>query len=250
MNSDSALEKWIQSADAWIADQGTKGDWSRRVILDPALKNILPDIQGKAVLDLGCGEGRFSRILQGSGALVTGIDPVPQFIEHARSLDSVSTYIEGNAEDLPFDDVSFDIVLSYLSIVDITNLKAASQEIARVLRFGGELIIVSISNIASTTDGWVKDSAGNKSYLKVDRYMEHFAMDLEWRDIRIRNYHRPLSYILGLFLNHDFVLTQFVEPLPEPSDPNYNAEYRVPTFQIYSLKRMAEVGNQIVKLEG
>ena len=66
--------------------------------------------------------------------MVTGIDPVPQFIAHARSLDSVSTYVQGKAEELPFEDNSFDMVLSYLSIVDIADLQAASQEIARVIR--------------------------------------------------------------------------------------------------------------------
>ena len=235
MNPDSSLEKWIQSADAWIADQGAEGDWSRRAILDRALEQILVDKRGKTVLDLGCGAGRYSRILQATGAVVTGIDPVPQFIEHARSVDSVSTYVEGKAEELPFEDDSFDIVLSYLSIVDIADLQAASQEIARVIRDRGELIIVNISNVASATPSWVKDEDGNKVYRKVDRYMEHFAMDLEWRDIRIRNYHRPLSYILGLFLNQAFVLTRFVEPLPDPSDPNYEDERRVPTFQVFSL---------------
>ena len=236
MKRDSALEKWIQSANAWIEDQGAKGDWSRRAVLDPALDEILVDTQGKAVLDVGCGEGRYSRKLQGRGAIVTGIDPGSQFVEHARSLDAVSTYVEGKAEELPFEDSSFDIVLSYLSIVDIADLQAASREIARVLRSGGELVIVNISNVASTTPGWVKDEGGNKTHRTVDRYMEHFAMDLEWRDIKIRNYHRPLGYILGLFLNLGFVLTRFIEPLPEPSDPNYNDEYRVPTFQIYCLQ--------------
>lgn len=235
MPPDSPTQKWIQSANAWIADQGLQGDWSRRAILDPALEEILVDVQGKAVLDLGCGEGRYARKLQANGALVSGIDPVPQFIERARSLDSVSTYVEGIAEELPFKDNSFDIVLSYLSFVDIPDLQAASTEIARVIRDRGQLVIVNISNVASTTLGWTKDADGNKVYRKVDRYMEHFAMDVAWRDIQITNYHRPLSYILGLFLNQGFILNQFVEPLPDPGDPNYNDEYRVPNFQIFSL---------------
>lgn len=146
MSVNSALEKWIQSADVWIADQGTEGDWARRAVIDLALEKILTNTKAKAVLDLGCGEGRYSRILQGKGALVTGIDPVPQFIKRARSLDSVSTYVEGTAENLPFERSSFDIVLSYLTFIDIADLQAASQEINRVLRPGGELVVVSISN--------------------------------------------------------------------------------------------------------
>lgn len=240
MSSDAGLQKWIESAGAWIAEQGANGDWSRRAILDPALETILSGVQNKAILDLGCGEGRYSRTLKNKGAMVTGIDPVPKFIEYARSLDSESRYVEGTAESLPFADGSFDIVLSYLSFVDIVDLKTTASEITRVLRDRGELVIVTISNLASTTAGWVRDDNGHKTHREVDRYMEEFALDLEWRDIRITNYHRPLSYLLGLFLGQGFVLTRFVEPLPDPSDPNYSYEHRVPTFQILSLERIAD----------
>lgn len=240
MSRDAGLRKWIESANAWIADQGTDGDWSRRAILDPALEGILFDLHGKAILDLGCGEGRYCRTLKEKGAVVTGIDPVPQFVKHARSLDSESRYVEGVAETLPFEDGSFDIVLSYLSFVDITDLKTAASEITRVLRKNGKLVIVTISNLASTSAGWVTDKKGYKTHRIVDRYMEEFALDLEWRDIKIRNYHRPLSYTLGLFLEQGFALTRFVEPLPDPGDPNYPDERRVPTFQILVLDRIAE----------
>ena len=238
MNSDVGRRKWIECANAWIADQGADGDWSRRAILDPALEPILSDVQGQAVLDLGCGEGRYSRRLVEKGAVVTGIDPVPSFIERARSLDPESRYIEGVAESLPFEDGSFDIVLSYLSLVDIADLDAAASEMMRVLRTRGRLVIVNISNLASSTPGWVKDGDGRKVHRIVDRYMEEFAMDLAWRDIRIRNYHRPLSRVLGLFLNRGFVLTHFDEPLPDPADPKYHEESRVPTFQILCLNRV------------
>ena len=240
MDADPALSKWIESADAWITSQGAAGDWSRREILDPALEKILVNVQGRTILDLGCGEGRYSRVLKENGALVTGLDPVPQFIERARRLDSESTYVEGVAESLPFADRAFDIVLSYLSIVDIADLAAAALEIGRVLRPEGRLFIATISNVASTTASWVKDEAGNKSYRKVDRYMEHFSLDLEWNGIKIQNYHRPLSYVLGVFLKQGFVLTEFVEPLPAQADPNYNDERRVPTFQLFSFKRLQD----------
>lgn len=237
-NTESSLEKWRSSAQAWITDQGQTGDWSRRTILDPALETILPNLQNKSVLDLGCGEGRYARILKSKGAIVTGIDPAPEFIDHAISQDLDSTYILAPAESIPLPDHRFDLILSYLSIIDIPDLEAASQEISRLLRPGGEFIVVTISNLASTTPGWVKDENGNKLYRYVDRYMEHFGMDLEWRNIRITNFHRPLSYILNLFLQNSFVLTQFLEPLPPQTDPQYPFEFRCPNFQIYSFRKL------------
>lgn len=231
-----ALCKWVGSANAWILAQGETGDWSRRAVLDSALSNLLPDLAGKSVLDLGCGEGRYSRILKSKGADVIGIDPTPRFIEHAKERDPGSTYIEAVAENIPIEDRQFDLVLSYLSIIDIPDLEAASQEIARLLKPGGSLIIVTISNFASVSEGWIKDQEGKKLFRAVDRYMEHFSLDLEWRNIRIRNYHRPLSYVLGLFLEKGFVLTKFLEPLPSETDPNYIDEFRAPNFQIYEFR--------------
>ncbi len=239
MKSDTSIEKWKRSAEAWIRDQGEEGDHSRQRILDPALEDLFRDVKGKSVLDLGCGEGRYSRILKQKGAVVSGIDPVPRFIEKARSLDPDSIYLEAFAEALPFEDASFDVVLSYLTVIDIPDLLAASREVGRVLRPGGELVVVNISNLTSSTPEWTRDENGTKLYRKVDRYMDHFSMELEWRDIRIRNYHRPLSYLLGLFLNQGFVLTRFLEPLPAEEDPGYEEEARVPNFQIYTLRHVA-----------
>ncbi len=232
-----ALEKWKASAAAWIKDQGEHGDWSRRAILDPALEQVLPDVRDRTVLDVGCGEGRYSRILKSKGARVTGVDPVPEFIQHARRRDSESVYVEAAAESMPLPDQHFDLLLSYLSLVDIPDLRTASAEFSRVLKPDGELLIVNISNLASSSEGWVKDEHGRKLFRRVDRYMEHFALDLQWRGIQIRNYHRPLSYILGLFFEQGFGLNQFIEPLPHPEDRNYADEFRVPNFQILVLRR-------------
>ena len=236
-----SLAKWKSSAEAWITDQGKHGDWSRQQILDPALEDVFASVDGKRVLDLGCGEGRYSRVLKSRGAHVTGIDPVPRFIERAKELDNDSTYVTAFAEELPLEDDCFDVVLSYLTLVDIPDLEKASQEICRVIKSGGQLVIVNISNMASTTEGWVKDANGKKLYRIVDRYMEHFAMDLQWRGIDICNYHRPLSFLLGLFLDCGFLLDKFIEPLPEPTDKNYQEEFRAPNFQIYSLRYLPEL---------
>jgi len=232
-----SLEMWQNSAQNWISHQGESGDYARRVVLDPALETILPELHGKTVLDLGCGEGRYARTLKSKGAIVTAIDPVAKFINHAQSLDPESTYIEAFAESVPCPNNHFDLILSYLTIIDIDDLESASKEIIRLLKPGGDLIIVTLSNMASCTDGWHKDENGNKLFRTVDRYMEHFSMDLAWSGLEIVNYHRPLSYVLGLFLNHGFVLTKFIEPLPPKEDSYYSEEFRCPTFQIYKLQK-------------
>ena len=76
---------WDDSAEAWIADMGDKGDFSRRHILDAPM---LARIRGRGfqtALDVGCGEGRFCRMLAGEGIATTGIDPTARLLDAARA---------------------------------------------------------------------------------------------------------------------------------------------------------------------
>ena len=65
---------WDDSAAAWIDDMGERGDFSREFILDPALKARIALKTFANALDVGCGEGRFCRLLEGLGIAATGID--------------------------------------------------------------------------------------------------------------------------------------------------------------------------------
>src|SRR5689334_15231337 len=148
----SPIDLWRMCAKAWIADQGDEGDGSRRDILDPALDPFLASISGKQVLDRGCGEGRFARRMRSNGAVVAGIDPVAKFIERAIDRDPDGDYQVAFAESLPFADCSFDAAISYLTIMDIEDYDRAASEMVRVVRPGGSIVLVLISNFASPSD--------------------------------------------------------------------------------------------------
>ena len=239
-SSDSVdpIQMWRESAEAWISGQGERGDLSRREVLDPALENLLADVGGLSILDLGCGEGRYCRHLASRGAKVVGLDPVPEFIDHSLRLDPSGEYLVASATSIPLPSQSFDLVLSYLSLLDIEDYKTACAEMIRVTKPGGQIAIVMISNMASTTDTWVRDASGRKLYRTVDNYMSEFELHLSWGGINIKNYHRPLSAILAQFLGHGCMLTDFLEPLPAEDSPMYADEFRVPTFQIYQFGKL------------
>src|SRR4029079_9484921 len=119
----SAVENgWESSAEAWIADMGEHGDFGRRYVLDPVMMpRALARSPGKA-LDVGCGEGRFCRALKAHGVDVVGIDPTAALLAAARRRDKNGAYLEGRAERLPFGDETFDLVVSYLSLIDIPDI--------------------------------------------------------------------------------------------------------------------------------
>jgi len=63
---------WEQSAGAWIASIGDKGDWGREHVLDPVMLERISAGQFERALDVGCGEGRFCRLLKAKGILFLG----------------------------------------------------------------------------------------------------------------------------------------------------------------------------------
>lgn len=101
---------------------------------------------GLDVLDVGCGQGidlvRYAR----AGANVTGIDLTPRHAELARAHLAAhglsGTVVLGDAEELPFDDDSFDRVSSNGVLHHTPNIEKALREIRRVLRPGGEARII------------------------------------------------------------------------------------------------------------
>ncbi len=113
------------------------------------LTGLAQGTPGLSALDLGCGAGHASYALAQGGAQVTAYDLSPQMLAvvdseaRARGL-TLLTVQEGPAEQLPFEDASFDLVVSRLSAHHWHHVPNALNEIARVLRPGGTLIMIDV----------------------------------------------------------------------------------------------------------
>jgi arsenite methyltransferase len=108
---------------------------------------------GEDVLDVGCGAGMDSLVaaqMVGANGSVTGIDMTPEMVAKARGsiaemgLGNVRI-VEGSAEHLPFDDASFDVVISNGVIDLIPDKDAVFSEITRVLRPGGRIQLADVT---------------------------------------------------------------------------------------------------------
>ena len=228
-------EGWDQSADAWIASLGERGDWAREYVLDPALLARIDRRRFGGALDVGCGEGRFCRMLEAHGIPATGIDPTWRLIEAARARDPSGRYCLAKAEGLPFADGQFDLVASYVTLTDIADFGAAIREMARVLAPGGTLLVANLSsmNTANAEGSWFKNEAGEPIHWPIDRYHDESALRSEWQGISVINWHRPLSAYLSAFLEAGLRLVFFDEPRPQGGDPDRCGRYRrVPWFVV------------------
>jgi 2-polyprenyl-3-methyl-5-hydroxy-6-metoxy-1,4-benzoquinol methylase len=234
---------WEASARAWIALQDS-GEPARQVLLDPVMLRLCGAVEGRRVLDAGCGEGRFSRMLAKRGASVVGLDATRSLITAAayRSA-SQGQWVRGSAAGLPFEDSVFDLVVSYLVLVDIPDFRAAISDMARVLRPGGAAVVANLSFMSVNT-GWVRDDRGARLHYAMDRYLEERQVRLAWSGIEIVNWHRPLGAYMHAFLSAGLVLREFLEPMPDDdslrADPYFEDWYRVPNFVVMKWSKPAE----------
>ena len=140
-------EHWDRQADEYQAVHGPQlnvddliwGAWS----IPESEVGALGDVEGKDVLELGCGAARWSIELARRGARPVGLDNSARQLEHARRLMAEAEVdfpiVHASAEEIPLPEASFDIVFSDHGGLSWADPYVVVPEVARVLRPGGTL---------------------------------------------------------------------------------------------------------------
>ena len=121
----------------------------RRLVL-----RLAGNIQGRSVLDVGCGDGTLALACWESGtAQVAGLDLDTRMITRAAAFaaqhQAAIGYTVGRADTLPFGDKSFDLVVSVAMLTFVPEADRVVREMARVLRPGGRLVIGDLGKRSS-----------------------------------------------------------------------------------------------------
>ena len=109
-----------------------------------ALIGAIGPLDGKRLLDLGCGKGRFARRLVALGAVVVGIDLAGAMLVEARGIDRA----KASARRLPFADAAFDGVFAVEVFEHVGDVRPVIREARRVLKAGGMLAIIDKNTLA------------------------------------------------------------------------------------------------------
>jgi SAM-dependent methyltransferase len=128
----------------WMA-----GDYGHfATFLEPGAMAFFPRIgiaDGDRVLDVACGAGQLSFVAARAGARVTAVDIATNLIDQARGRQAQEgipvTFAEGDAEDLAFDDASFDVVFSLIGAMFAPRPDRVAAELKRVCRPGGRIVM-------------------------------------------------------------------------------------------------------------
>jgi SAM-dependent methyltransferase len=200
-------------------------------ILDPVILRLLGNVEGKRLLDAGCGEGRLARLLAERGAQVSGIDIVPGLVELARSVDSAKhgraagerleelkdlrrcrgalSYYVADVTRLPRRFAGFfDSVVACCTLNCVADLSSAARGLSLSLRERGECV-VAIPHPEVIRPRLkkhkVKSPFGSRCVIP---YTEYIAPGLE-----VVNYYRPLSAFVSVFGANGLLLDRLEEPL-------------------------------------
>jgi ubiquinone/menaquinone biosynthesis C-methylase UbiE len=147
-------------------------------------------VGGKDVLDIASGEGYGAALLASIAKSVTGVDIDPASVEHARHVyySPKLNFVAGNCDSVPLPDASFDVVTSFETIEHHDKHEEMLDEIKRLLRPGGTLIMSSPNRLTYSDEPSYK----NPFHVK-ELYFDEFYELLQRRFKSIRMFGQRLA---------------------------------------------------------
>ncbi|ERK14357.1 class I SAM-dependent methyltransferase [Serratia fonticola] len=222
--------------------QGLDGapEWS-------TIRSILPDLQGKKVVDLGCGYGWFCRSAREQGAAqVLGMDLSEKMLGKAKEMtkDPAIEYRQQDLEALQLPTASFDLVYSSLTLHYIEDLGKLFATVYQALVNGGEFIFTAEHPIytAPKHQGWLVDEAGQKSW-PINGYQQEGQRISNWLAEGVIKQHRMLGTYINLLVQQGFTIRYLNEWGPSAQqiadNPALDEEKERPMIFILAVQKPA-----------
>ena len=213
----------------WARAPNHDAFWAYR---DSLLAFIGPG-KGEA-LDVGCGEGRVSRVLKDCGYHVTATDPIQTFVAAAEQAGSADQYQVAAAKDLPFADARFDLAIAYNVLMDIEDVPIALREMRRVLRSSGTLV-VSIVHPFADSFRFIGPEPNAPFLLKNSYFGRKRFEVVEQRNglqMHFAGWSQPLENYMAALESVGFAVSALREPIPAVTAafPYMERWTRIPLF--------------------
>lgn len=214
------------------------GEWHQ-------LKPLFPPLQGKSVLDLGCGYGWHCAYAARQGALqVLGLDLSRRMIEEAkkRNTERQIEYCVCGIEEYAYPENTWDCVISNLALHYIENIEKIFQQVHRTLKPGGVFLFNMEHPVftAGVGQDWIYTESGTPRYWPVDNYFISGARNTHFLGCDIVKQHHTLTQILMGLLNNGFALeaVEEAEPPEKMMDiPGMKDELRRPMMLLVKARK-------------
>ena len=166
-------------------------------------------VEGRRILDQGCGDGLLTWTLAERGAWAVGIDADRAMLEAAsarstRRRQQRPRFVEGRIEQLPFPDGSFDVVVIVTVLCLVADRAGAVREAARVLRPGGRLVIGDLGRWSAwaarrRVKAWLGSQLWQSAHFSTATGLSHLVerAGLIVEDVRGSVYYPPIGVLAG-----------------------------------------------------
>ena len=168
------MQETNQTAEIDSLKQRLKSTWSAgdfgQIVkaYQPGAASFVSDLgikPGQKILDVACGNGNLSFPAARAGGIVTGVDIAPNLILQAKErMENEGlkiTFEEGDAEQLPYSDKSFDLVVSMFDAIFAPRPELVASELLRVIAPGGTIAMAN----------WTKESFIGKMFKTIGRFV-------------------------------------------------------------------------------
>jgi 2-polyprenyl-3-methyl-5-hydroxy-6-metoxy-1,4-benzoquinol methylase len=207
-----AIAAWSAMPTEAIDALDDQGDFVKRHLLNDNLLRMLGPIEGRRVLDAGCGQGYFSRLLAGRGADVVGVEPADALIQRARAIEDERgqgiRFVQADLSDLPAVGQPFDAVVCSMVLLSVPAWQTAMASCVHALKPGGRFVFsVSHPAFEDLLSSW----RANGCY-RVDRYLDEYEMP----GTHATDFHRPLSAYINQAISLGCRIIEVCEPGLDP----------------------------------
>jgi SAM-dependent methyltransferase len=202
--------------DAFIEREGS---YHSSLILPNLLRVVAPE-PGKKILEVGCGDGYFSRAFAAAGASVEGSDVAAPMIAEAKEKLPNAKWYTASADNLSFaKNELYDSVVVVLALQNIENLNGSIAEASRVLKPGGEFVAV-LNHPAfriPKRSSWGFDDKNDVQYRRLDAYLSSSTEEIDMDPGKEKgkrttvSFHRPLQVYIKALSKNNFGVVGFEE---------------------------------------
>jgi len=213
----------------------------------PALLSMMPSLEGKRVLDLGCGFGEHCKMFVESGAdKVVGIDISRKMLEIARKENSNPkiVYLNMPMEDIGQLEETFDVVVSSLALHYVEDFSGVAANVYKLLDKNGVFLFSQEHPLVTCHSGgnrWTRDDQGEKIHVNIANYGIEGEREARWFVDNVKVYHRTFSSIINSLIGTGFSIAQMIEPLPSrellQTYPDYKDLLHKPDFLLLKVKK-------------